>query len=195
STVKAITSPEEGPATLVSVLEDTLPSNDILLQSALDETPMWVENSLNNVWDLIPSLEGMFIEGMSGMTAELVSSIERDSAPILKDFLSQKIDEIQKNIPDIKSPEGKKAFNEAVREFVRVNLQQVIIDARGSFLEAHKSFKKYNLSERELSPKEITEKKVILAFIRLNEDDEYKNQLADAFFKGFEGFYQQFTVE
>jgi len=192
--INSITSPEEGPGTLVQVLDDNMPSNKELIETAKQEAPQWVANGLDQIWDLVPTLEGILLDGMSDMTKQFVASIEKNSAPHLKEFMFSEIKKIKENSPDITDAKMRQAFNASIRQFVKQQLTVMSTDAQVKFLQALRSFKKYKQPNAKLSSKEQTEKNILLAFLRLRSDQKYKDQLGDIFFKALEKAYLQISL-
>ena len=192
SEVKKYASPEEGPATLVQLVDASVPSNGELLSAAKAEIPKIVDEGIIQIWSYIPDVEQMLLEGMSGMTNELVALIREDSAPVFKEFLLAKIKELKAVTPDLSKGYEREKFNEEVRIFVRGTLTEMVTNVKRKVIESKHYLAKYNKPDSMMTRKDIAEKKILLAFIRLLEDKEYHKHVSEAVLTAFETTYSRY---
>lgn len=192
SEVKKYASPEEGPETLVQLVNDSIPDNGELLSSAKAEIPKIVDESIAQLWSYMPDAEQMLLEGMSGMTDELVNLIRKDTAPVFKEFLLVKIKELKAVTPDLSKGFEREKFNEDVRQFVRGTLTEMVTNVKGKVIESKRYLANYNKPEAMMTSKDIAEKKILLTFIRLMEDKEYHKHVSDAVLTAFETTYSRY---
>ena len=192
SEVNKYASPEEGPATLVHLVNGSLPTNDELVMNAKQEIPKLVDESMAQMWSYMPDAEDMLLEGMSGMTDELVKLIRKDSAPVFKEFLVVKIQELKAITPDLTNEFERKKFNEDVRLFVRVTLTDMMTDVKIKVLQGKRYLSKYNKPDSQMTRKELAEKRILLAFVRLMEDEEYHKHISEAVLTAFETTYSRY---
>ena len=192
--VDRYTSPEEGPETLVSLIESSLPEDEMLLDQAKSEIPQMVEDGLDQVWNMIPTGEAMLLDGMNGMADELVAMVEKDVAPELTQYLVEQVILMKEKHPDLTKVDAKEMFNEAARIHLRETLTKMVTDGKWAILNYKTQLQKYRKPDSSMTAKEYAEKRVLLSFIRLGDDAEYRDQMANLIVQALEHTYGKITA-
>ena len=187
--VNRYTSPEEGPETLVSLIESSIPSDEELLAQAKSEIPIIVEDGLEHVWGMIPTGEAMLLDGMNGMAEQLVDVVKKDVGPDLTDFLVGQVALLKEKHPDLTKANAKELFNEAARIHLRETLTEMVKKGKLEVLNYKVQLQKYRKPDNKMTSKEYAEKRVLLSFIRLGDDEEYRDQIANLIVLAFENTY------
>lgn len=187
--VKRYTSPEEGPETLVSLIESSLPDDEELLEHARSEIPGTVEDGLDQLWNMIPTGEQMLIEGMNGMTEQMLEVMNKEIAPDLTQYLVEQVALIKEKHPDLSKKDAKNLFNEAARIHLRETLGNMVKDGKWEIQSFKLQLQKYRKPDNKMTAKEYAEKRVLLSFIRLGDDAEYRDQMANLIVQALEHTY------
>ena len=187
--VNRYTSPEEGPETLVSLLDSSLPDDDELLDQARAEIPNAVIDGLDQIWTMIPTGEQMIIDGMHGMSEQMLDVLKKEIGPDLTQYMIEQVTLIKEKHPDLTGTDAKNLFNEAARIHLRETLTKMVKDGKWEILSHGVQLQKYRKPDNKMSAKEYAEKRVLLSFIRLGDDAEYRDQMANLIVQALEHTY------
>ena len=187
--VNRYTSPEEGPETLISLIESSLPEDEELLGQAKSEIPGMVEDGLDQIWNMIPTGEAMLIDGMNGMAEQLVEVIKKDVGPDLTQFLVEQVVLLKEKHPDLTKADAKNLFNEAARIHLCETLTKMVKEGKWEIMSYKVQLQKYRKPDNKMTAKEYAEKRVLLSFIRLGDDAEYRDQMANLIVQALENTY------
>lgn len=177
--MKKITSVEDGPKTLVSLLESNLPDDHEILARAKAEIPGLISTGVDQLMDLIPNGETILLDTVSDMTDQLSKYVYDELTTELVTFLEEQIRLIKKEYPELSSPNAKKQFNEICRIHLRDTLEEMVKNGHLKIKSYQAELEKYKLPDNQLTAKELAEKRVLLSFIRLADDEDYREQLSD----------------
>lgn len=193
--VDRYTSPEEGPETLVSLIEGSIPDDKDLLDQAKSEIPTLVQDGLDQIWNMVPTGEAMLFDGMNGMADKMVDSIKKEAAPDLTAFLVGQVALIKEKHPELTSDDAKEMFNETARIHLRETLDEMVKNGHMEILNYKLQLHKYRKPDSQMTAKELAEKRVLLSFIRLGDDAEYRDQMADMLVQALQNTYGKLTAK
>ena len=63
--VNKYASPQEGPETLVALVEGSIPDNSVIIAETKSQIPDVVDSGVEHIWGLMPDAERMVLDGMS----------------------------------------------------------------------------------------------------------------------------------
>ena len=187
--VNRYTSPEEGPETLVSLIESSLPDDEEMLSHAKSEIPTAIADGLDQLWNMIPTGEQMIIDGMNGMTEQMLAVMNKEIGPDLTQYMVEQVAIIKEKNPDLSRQDAKNLFNEAARIHLRETLSKMVKEGKWEIMSYKVQLQKYRKPDNKMTAKEYAEKRVLLSFIRLGDDAEYRDQMAGLIVQAIENTY------
>ena len=178
--VKKYTSPEDGPATLIQIVEDQLPQDDEIIEQVKSALPGFIRDNVDALSAQLPGANELFSDSMAAMTDELTTLMEKESLPAFKELIREKAYQIKESHPDIKKGEAQKLFNQLAKEEFEFVMKKIMKNMNSKFIISKFKLNNYQKKDSELSNMDLAKKRIVLCFLKLSDDESYKTNLKES---------------
>ena len=120
--------------------------------------------------------------------------VKKEVGPDLTQFLVEQVALLKEKHPDLTKADAKNLFNEAARIHLRETLTKMVKEGKWEIMSYKVQLQKYRKPDNKMTAKEYAEKRVLLSFIRLGDDAEYRDQMANLIVQALQNTYGKITA-
>ena len=182
--VGKILDPEVGAEIVVLKVKESMPSPDSVIEEGKKKIPVVVGDAFNRAEELIPHLESLLAKESQNIIKTTTAHIQEDMKPMIKGFIKDHMAELKEGGDALKSAEAMNKLNEDMSKDIDVIVDKKMLEFKEDLTELTQKLNKI-IESAPKTEKERARKNLLLAFARLNADEQYKDQATERFMKHF----------